>query len=133
MMNPTGGSVRIDRGGNGNYGAPRGDRKHTGLDISCIPGQDFRAFCTGIIIREAFPYADDLSWKGFVFSAKRANFKVFYAELLPDLVGTIVQEGTVIAKAQDISLRYPGSGVTPHIHLEITSCDPKILFGTEVG
>ena len=133
MMNPTGGCVRIDAGGSGNYGTLRtGGRRHLGLDIACVPGQDVKAFCTGKLIREAYPYGDDLSWKGFVLEAKRATFKVFYAEVLPHLIGTVVQEGSVIAKAQDISLRYPGSGVTPHIHLEVTSCDPRILFGTEV-
>jgi len=140
MMNPTGGAVRIDAGGNGNYGASRskivGGKKieysHQGMDLACIPGQDIRAISRGRFARLSFPYKDDQTYHGLVLETRQATFKIFYVKPDVSLLGKIVEEGDIMGKAQDISKKYPGSGVTPHIHIEIVACDPRVLFGTKV-
>ncbi len=39
ITSPTGLGIRNDPAGSGHYGAPRGRRKHNGLDFLCVPGQ----------------------------------------------------------------------------------------------
>ena len=135
-MTPTGLPIRNDSGGSGHYGALRskidsnGNKvfyNHKGVDYSCVPGQDIWAFSTGHIIRPSDPYGDG-DYSGMIFETKRALFKVFYFVPYENLIGKIVKIGDNIGKAQDISLRYPELGVTPHVHVQITSCDPEILL-----
>ena len=135
-MNPTGLPIRNDRGGLGHYGAPRSKINpdggkvfytHKGVDYQCLPGQDIWAFATGRIIRPSDPYGGG-DYSGMIFETKRALFKVFYFSPYENLIGKVVKIGDIIGKAQDISLRYPGIGVTPHVHVEILQCDPEILL-----
>lgn len=136
MMNPTGQPIRNDSGGLGYYGAPRiktinGKQihyMHQGVDFQCTPGQRIVAPCSCHIVRIARPYATG-HYEGLLLRSKRATFKLFYIMPNRELIGKSVSEGSPIGWAQDISLRYPQSGVTPHIHLEIDHCDPMILYG----
>jgi len=134
----TGKGVRNDSGGSGYYGAPRskivdGQKvryAHEGVDYICDPGQIVRMPCTGKIVRLAYPYTDK-SYGGVVIEAKRATLKIFYFEPYGGIEGKTLKVGEPIGVAQDVSLRYPGQGVTPHIHLQIEKCDPEILFRNE--
>ena len=136
IKNPTGNPVRMDRGGNGRYGAPRSYKdkngnlkryRHRGTDFECLPGQDVLSPIDGTIVRLATPYADDDRFSGLVIENDWITLKLFYVAVsathqraaMP--VGRSVRKGEKIGPAQDISHRYPGAGVTPHVHLEITS------------
>ena len=136
MYHPTGKGIRNDAGGAGYYGAPRTKTlpsgqvtkyKHPGVDYSCDPGQAIFMPATGMIVRLANPYVNS-SYRGLLIDTKRVRFKMFYFDPDMDLIGKVVKIGLLIGKAQDISLQYPGQGVTPHIHFEIIKCDPEILF-----
>jgi len=135
LMNPTNGKIRNDKGGLGTYGARR--RKagqiylHRGTDYACIPGQNVLSPCTGRVERTAKPYAGDDSYSGLLIQSKRMALKVFYVLPREEIIGKIVKAGESLGTAQDISLKYPGSGVTPHIHVEIVSCDPEIFMKGE--
>jgi len=59
MHRPTlNGKVRSDSIGAGQFGTPRGSRKHAGVDYEVIPGDPVFAPMMGTVIREGWPYVD---------------------------------------------------------------------------
>jgi murein DD-endopeptidase MepM/ murein hydrolase activator NlpD len=126
MISPTGEGIRSDRAGDGHYGARRGAKTHKGVDYICIPEQPIKAPISGRIVREARPYATG-DYSGVVIQNKHYAIKMFYLDPVRDLIGEDVEQGAVIGTAQDISKRYAGQGMTPHIHLEIDHVNPEIF------
>ena len=116
--------IRKDSAGDGHYGASRsnGTRKHAGVDIEVTPGQIIYAPFRTKIIREAYPYASDLSYHGvYLQSLEDDSFKVkmFYLQKMANLkAGDIIEQGQPIALAENISAKY-GNMMTPHIHVEV--------------
>jgi len=126
VYNPTGKGIRMDVGGDGHHGAPRGSRLHDGIDFMCEPGQRIYAPISGDIIRPSSPYADDSRYGGLVIANDRITIKLWYFN--PSVrVGVYVGAGEVIGIAQDIGLKY--YDVTPHVHLRVTKIDPLLLWG----
>lgn len=129
------GKIRSDRGGSGYFGAPRSKMvdgvkityRHEGTDFSIEPGQVIKMPVTGKILRLAYPYPDK-SYGGVVIECKRATLKLFYLQPYDGVVGKVLKLGDPIGTAQDVSLRYPGQGVTPHIHVQVETCDPEIFL-----
>lgn len=116
-------SIRNDRAGKGTFLACRGGdctRKHKGVDFIVKPGMLITSPVDGWYVRVAFPYKDAPQWKGVVLKAlDGTEVKIFYCD--PQLAkGTKVRKGQVIAQAMDISKKYPGQGMLPHIHVEAT-------------
>ena len=126
LINPTGGNIRSDSMGCGLYGAPRGDRKHNGLDYCCDPGQTVVSPIDGKIIRVALPYAG-AKYTGLMIEGHQITITMFYISPLPYIVGKDVKAGDVVAIAQDISEKY-GHGMLPHVHLRIDSIDPLLVM-----
>jgi len=128
LKSPTGLGIRgVDNWGNGCFKAPRGDHVHRGVDFICKPGQEVVAPITGVIKREARPYAKGV-YSGCLIVSLDMDIKMFYFALDKSLIGKQVQKGAVIGYAQDISEKgYPG--MTPHIHLEIDLIDPELFLG----
>ena len=126
MISPTGKGIRSDPKGDGRYGAPRGKSKHKGVDYLCEPDQSVYSPISGIIIRMAYPYINK-SYSGVVIEGKHLTVKMFYFEPLPDFIGSEVDQGQVIGFAQDISQKYGGLPMKPHIHLEIVKIDPALF------
>ena len=124
LINPTGKGIRNDSKGLGHHGAPRGHRKHDGVDLICTPGQDILMPIDGIIARVSLPYKDDERWIGAYIVNPRIEIKMWY--FIPNLLGMELKAGSVIGIAQDIGKKY--EGVTPHIHLRIVKIDPMLLF-----
>ena len=61
LTNPTGEGIRgQDRRGAGHFGAPRGSRRHTGVDFKGTPGQTVRAILGGKVIKYGYPYHGDM-------------------------------------------------------------------------
>lgn len=111
-------SRQSDRHGSGQYAASRGGRRHQGVDIVVYTGQKIHSPIEGEVIREALPYADDLSYRGLVIRGSGDwsgyEVKIFYVE---GLATGPVSPGTVIGYAQDLSRKYPG--ITNHVHVEV--------------
>jgi murein DD-endopeptidase MepM/ murein hydrolase activator NlpD len=115
--------IRMDSAGHGYYGAPRGDRTHSGVDYLCRPGGVVYAPVSGTVSNLGYPYADDLQWRYVQITDEAGDdHRLFYC--LPVVSdGDYVHRGDVIAEAQDISERYPGQGMSPHIHYEVKQPD----------
>ena len=127
ITSPTGLGIRSDPAGDGHYGAPRGRRKHDGLDFLCKPGQTVRCpIEAGKVIREARPYARG-TYSGLLIQNKHLAIKIFYLDPWPGVIGKIVQRGEPIGIAQDVSEKYQG-GMEAHIHLAVVSFNPQILL-----
>lgn len=127
MISPTGMGIRTwDDFGSGYFGVGRGDHLHDGVDFICKPGQTVVAPFTGRIVRLAYPYADK-TYGGLVLDDGRLCVKMFYMEPISEFIGTWVDAGDPIGRAQDISKKH-GAGMTPHIHLEIAGCDPLFFL-----
>ena len=109
-----------DPAGSGEFGAPRGDHTHRGIDFECMPLTGILSLCDGQVTKLGYPYGDDLNYRYVqVTDVDGLDHRVFY--ISPDVeVGQTVVEGvTQIGTAQDITSRYPDQGMTNHIHYEI--------------
>ena len=119
--------IRSDEAGDGHFGAHRGDRTHKGIDYLCDPRCFVYSPVEGIVSKLGYPYSDDLSWRYVEITDDRRNRnRLFY--VLPCVrLDQIVSEGEIIGEAQDISERYPGQGMTAHVHLEIIGPDGEYI------
>jgi len=107
---------KSDKWGQGHFGAPRGDRKHNGIDYACLEGSEILSPVDGQVTKHGYPYADDLSFRYVQITNGERKHRIFYVDpILP--IGRIIKEGDVIGTAQDLEQRYPE--ITPHIHYEI--------------
>lgn len=128
-ISPTGKGVRVDDAGDGHFGAPRSKTKtvngvkknfpykHRGTDFTGTPGQTVWAPIDGYVVRNWYPYASDLTWRGCVIEGEVFTIIVGYVEVNQDLIGRFVHQRQVIGTLQDIGLRYPGAHA--HVHMEI--------------
>ena len=105
LISPTGQLIRVRvKNGSGLFKASRdgGTRYHGGIDFLGSPGQDIVAPCDGKVIRIAYPYANDLEWKGVLIIGKFYSVKIFYLDPLPGIIGKEVMQGESIGIMQDI-------------------------------
>ena len=127
LLSPTGQSIRKDPAGDGHYGSPRSKivdgkvvtYKHAGTDSSCTPGQTCWAPHQSVVVRPAYPYKNDKTYLGILLDAGWCLIKLFYLEPFVG-VGVELYRGQPIGIAQDVTLKYPGIGMTPHIHWELS-------------
>lgn len=106
-----------DKWGQGHFGAPRGNRIHTGQDYLCDPGSPIQSPISGTVIKHGYPYADDLSFRYVRIEAENGDIHdVFYVSPLVR-VGEKVTEGDVIGTSQNLGERYPD--ISEHVHHQI--------------
>ena len=130
ITSPTGLGIRSDPAGSGHYGAPRGKRKHDGIDFLCKPGQTVSCpIETGLVVRLAYPY-ETTKYGGLLIKNKHLAIKIFYLDPWPGIIGTLISRGDPIGIAQDITERYGGQ-MRPHLHLAVISFNPEILLQKE--
>lgn len=116
--------------GCGEFGAPRGARKHNGIDIVATPGQTIFSPISGKVNRMAYPYADDLSYKGLEIQNDQYKVKIFYIN--PTIaIGSQVKAGDKIAVAQNISAKH-GAAMTNHVHFEVYDRTGKLIDPTKM-
>jgi hypothetical protein len=107
--------LRNDNQGLGHFGAPRGGRKHQGIDFLANPGSAIMAPISGIM-RPLTVYSTDTRWKGVSIKNNTTEVKIFYIH--PLIVNnTHVYNGTRIGTAQDRASVSPG--MKNHIHVEV--------------
>ena len=111
--------IRSDSAGDGHYGAPRGNRTHCGIDYCCEPGSPILSPIVGTVTKHGYPYGDDLSWRYIqITDHDGMHHRLFYVKPQAP-IGVEVTASTQVGLAQDIAIRYPGQGMTPHVHYEI--------------
>lgn len=119
-----------DNHGCGHFGASRGSRDHKGVDIVTVPGQAILSPITGKVVRIAYPYASDLSYKGLLLENDKYVVKIFYIN--PTIaIGSQVTAGQKIAEAQDIAAKY-SPGMTNHAHIEVYDKQGNLLNPTNL-
>ncbi|XP_036607995.1 leukocyte cell-derived chemotaxin-2-like [Trichosurus vulpecula] len=107
-----------DSYGCGKFGAPRGERKHTGVDVKCADGSVVYAPFNGMIVREAKPYKNDNAINdGVEITGEGYCIKIFYVKPL--------KYKGLIKKGQKLGVLLPMQQVYPRItsHIHIQNCD----------
>ena len=138
LISPTGKEPRVvDAFGSGLFRAPRGSRKHAGVDYQCTPDQDVVAPVSGTITRIARPYSQPFTkpdgkiiwYEGCEMKSPDIKIKMFYFKPDRTLIGKSVMIGQVIGQAQNIALKYntPSKIMMPHIHLQIDEINPEAV------
>lgn len=127
---------RQDKWGDGAYMACRDDctRKHEGLDVVTIPGEEILSPVDGFIRRHSVSSNDDYKYglSGYHILTDEYLIKLWY--LAPTLSpGTMIKKGQLIGYANSLQGKYPG--VTDHVHIEVwdlkkenVSINPATLF-----
>jgi len=131
ILNPSGGQERNDAAGHGWYNAPRGERKHKGLDITVgHDGQEIRSPIEGVIVSRRSAY-------GPMTTTTRPEYKQYRAveikgtgpyEGLSTILRYVddtgpapdshVAAGAVIGRAQNRHKSDLSGRMLPHVHLE---------------
>ena len=105
-----------DKWGCGAYQAPRGNRKHNGIDYCCPPESLVMAQKGGRITKIGYAYGDDLSFRYIEIKDHLGEYaRYFYVE--PSLKqGDMLAMGEIIGHSQKLGDRY--EGITEHVHFE---------------
>lgn len=114
--------IRNDAAGAGHFGAPRGERTHTGVDYCAVPGGVLTSPVAGIISKYGYCYEEDWDYRYVEVKTEEGyRHRLFYTDLMKSLyVGAEVRHNLPIAIVQDIRKRYPDSPeMLPHVHYEV--------------
>lgn len=123
VLNPTGGSIRIegmDAWGGGEYLARRKDTGsrglsiHHGVDYVGEPGQGVVAPIEGVLKRTGQGINTGAEIAGRIRGA-RCRIKLLHFAV--DVPNGPVNQGQVIGRVKDIGRTY--KGMTPHVHMEV--------------
>lgn len=114
-----------DRHGSGEFGAPRGEREHEGVDYHVAPLSLVLPVRPGKVTKLGYPYGDDLAYRYVEVTDLEGNrWRYFYVEPMVR-VGTRVTTRESIGLAQDLTSRYPG--IKPHVHLEVHDPSGRVV------
>jgi murein DD-endopeptidase MepM/ murein hydrolase activator NlpD len=113
--NPTGQGIRNDNAGYGTYEAPRGKRKHAGIDYVGKVGDPVFATIGG---------AAELIDDGVRITTRRGadntQYSVRMLHFTPSIRhGSQVKEGQIIGTLNDLADQYKKPAMKPHAHLEV--------------
>jgi len=111
----------FDAQGSGAYLAPRGSRKHKGVDYACKAGDLVQAVCKGKVTKLGYPYNPSDKEKGHlryvqVTDIDGRDVRYFYIEPMVR-IGDKVAAMDVLGRSQDLTKIY--TGITQHFHFEI--------------
>lgn len=116
--------VRVDAAGDGHFGTDRGDHVHMGLDLITTPGEPVFSPFSGVFVGSGYAYPNDPRFHALRFKSGARTLELLYVHPLLDLVpGMHVEPGQPVGVSQDISARYPGEGMLPHVHVEVMRPD----------
>ncbi len=123
LVNPTGGGIRSDGGGDGSFGASRGTRTHAGIDLQTTNGQNVVSPITGTATNfvgatSGYPMVD-------ITPSDTSQIQMIRMLYIDAPAGATaggsypVTAGQSIGTAANLqNLGYPDS-VTPHVHIQI--------------
>ena len=113
-----------DAYGSGEYGAPRGSRKHKGIDYACCVDSRVFSPVVGLVSKLGYAYEDDLAFRYVQVTTEDGyNVRVFYIDpTIP--IGHRVNKNSLIGTSQDLQVRYPKdqdhkTAITNHVHVEV--------------
>lgn len=121
--------VRVDRHGDGHFGARRGNgRKHLGVDLVVEPGAYIVCPVNGRFGDLGYAYHGDTRFRIVdidIDDPVTARLRIFYAEFSnPPLGPSVKRWNSSLIVAQDIRQRYDhlvDFEMVPHIHVEFIS------------
>lgn len=108
-----------DAWGDGAFGSSRdgGERKHNGVDIVTVDGEEFRSLGSGTITKLGYPYKGNYIYRYVQVTSKDGSvWRYFYVNPSVEL-GLKIIKGQILGKTQSLEDRY--KGITPHVHFEI--------------
>jgi|SaaInlV_120m_DNA_4_1040238.scaffolds.fasta_scaffold26591_2 murein DD-endopeptidase MepM/ murein hydrolase activator NlpD len=122
-----------DKQGAGYFGAPRGNRKHKGIDLSCYADSIICALRPGTVTKIGYPYPADDPKKGHlryvqITDDQNNDLRYFYVKPVV-FINTVVETGQPIGSSQQLSSIYPE--ITDHIHFEVKK-NGKIIDPTNI-
>lgn len=110
-----------DNHGSGHYGAPRGKRKHRGIDFVCVGGTYILSPIDGILTRIKGIVYSDRNKQEYnyveVTDSNGVHCRCMYVEKWGITKGQQVKRGDILGVAEGIEFLY--EGITPHIHFEV--------------
>ena len=109
--------VRNDPAGLGHYGAPRGSKSHRGVDYACQVERPVLSPVSGPVTRIGWCYPNSV-YRYVEVTNRGLRHRFFYVQPSVGL-DDFIEQGDPIGVAQDITIRYPDQGMTPHIHYEV--------------
>lgn len=122
-----------DPSGDGGFAAPRGGRRHNGVDYCFLPDEPVKSPVAGIVTRIGQCYAGDPTYKLVeILSDKGAAMWRFLYVKPAVKSAQIVQIGQTIGTAQDISRRY-SKNMKNHVHVEVNLDVARVLGGVQDG
>ena len=105
--------------GSGAFGAPRGKKKHRGIDLAAANGSGLKSPIDGVVSKWGFPYADTTEFRYIqVTDMEGLKHRFFYCMPLLEK-GTIIKKGDVIARVQNIAGHYSEKRMVNHLHYEV--------------
>ena len=109
-----------DAQGNGAYLAPRGNRKHQGIDPCCKSGDLIQSVCNGKVTKLGYPYNPNDEEKGHlryvqVTDKNGVDVRYFYIKPMVRL-GDRVTAMDILGRSQSLTEIF--KGITQHFHFE---------------
>jgi murein DD-endopeptidase MepM/ murein hydrolase activator NlpD len=137
---------KSDNHGQGHFLAPRGKKKHKGIDIICDKGDYVLSISKGEVTKIGYPYSQSVASENWPankiekFNRKKAlryvqvtdedGFKVRYFYVSPVVhIGSIVDTDQVLGNAQELGKIY--QGITGHIHFEVFDPEGRVFDPNE--
>ncbi len=119
-----------DGHGSGDWDAPRGARKHKGIDYSMVAGSAVLSLTDGKVTKVGYPYGDDLTFRYVQVTSNDLDLRYFYIDPMVKL-GDKITRNQVLGSLQDLTGRY--MDITNHCHFEIKQdgeyLNPKRVIG----
>lgn len=104
-----------DAQGSGAYGAPRGDRKHKGVDYAAKPGTMVSNIIPGRVTRLGYPYSGNKELR-LIEIERPSGDLIRYLYVLPVVKkGEWIEPGAPLGTVQ----RLPYKGITQHVHVDV--------------
>ena len=110
---------RDDPTGHGDYGMPRGTRKHKGFDLLADPGTDVCLPMDGFITKIGYPYVGDMVLRYIEITNHTYRWRLYYCKPIKGLqVNDRMNRGDKCGIVQNVSKKHGGQMLN-HIHIEL--------------
>ena len=120
---------RNDKAGSGEFGSPRGDHSHAGIDYAVMPNSEILSPVSGRVTKFGICYRGDPRYLYVqVTDTQKMNHRFFYVQPSEELaLDCEVREGDALGVVQDVAAKYPGQGMVNHVHYEIRTSSGEAI------